>query len=69
MDTKEWICMEELVKLLIQVDQEYAKNPPVDEFENFSMYDKKGGRGGGGGGKGDPSRSHSKGGATNSTTS
>ena len=42
--------MEELLKVLIQVDKDLAKNPPVDEFGELSMHmDSKGQLGGGGG--------------------
>lgn len=54
--------MEELLKVLTQVDKDLAKNPPVDEFGELSMHmDGRGQLGGGGGGGGQSW----KGGATN----
>ena len=37
MESKEWTCMEELFKLLAQLDQDLAKNPPVEEFDSLSL--------------------------------
>ena len=34
---KEWTHMEELFKLLAQLDQDLAKNPPVEEFDSLSL--------------------------------
>ena len=55
LESKEWACLDDLLKVLTQVDKDLAKNPPVEDFEGLSM------RGGGHqlGGK------SSKGGASN----
>ena len=42
MESKEWSCMEELVKLLIQVDQDLARNPPIDDYESLSLQYNRG---------------------------
>lgn len=42
LDPKEWSCLDDLLKVLIQLDKDLAKNPPVEEFEGLSM---RGGRG------------------------
>lgn len=44
MESKEWSCMEELMKALAQVDRDFAKNPPIDEFESLSMQYSRGGK-------------------------
>lgn len=42
LETKEWACLEELQKVLVQVDSDLAKNPPIDEFESLSMQYSRG---------------------------
>ena len=44
METKEWACLEELLRVLTQVDKDLAKNPPIDEFESLSMQYSRGGQ-------------------------
>jgi len=60
LESKEWSCMEELLKVLTQVDKDLAKNPPVDEFESLSMQ-----YGAGGQARGQSSRPNRGGGASN----
>lgn len=60
LESKEWACLDELLKVLMQVDSDLAKNPPIDEFESLSMQYAGGGRRGGG-----QSSHPSKGGASN----
>ena len=61
LESKEWACLEELLKVLTQVDSDLAKNPPIDEFESLSMQYSKGGQLGGQ----SSSRPNNKGGASN----
>ncbi len=44
MESKEWACLEELLRVLTQVDKDLAKNPPIDEFESLSMQYSRGGQ-------------------------
>lgn len=41
LDSKEWACLDDLLKVLTQLDKDLAKNPPVEEFEGMSV---RGGR-------------------------
>ena len=43
LEPKEWSCLEELLKVLIQVDKDLAKNPPADDFEGMTLQGRNGG--------------------------
>ena len=44
MESKEYSCLEELLRVLTQVDKDLAKNPPIDEFESLSVQYSHGGQ-------------------------
>ena len=39
MDQKEYQCLEELISKLMQVEQELAKNPPIEELRSLGIHD------------------------------
>lgn len=39
MEPKEYQCLEELISKLMQVEQELAKNPPIDELRSLGIHD------------------------------
>ena len=58
LESKEWNCLEELWKVLIEVEKDLARNPPTEDFEGMSLQ----GRNGGGRVEGQSARPSSKGG-------
>ena len=42
LEPKEWNCLEELLKVLVQVDKDLAKNPPEDNFEGMTIEGRNG---------------------------
>ena len=59
LEPKELSCLEELLKVLIEIEKDLARNPPAEDFEGMSLQ----GRNGGGRVEGQSSRP-SKGGPT-----
>lgn len=43
LEPKEWSCLEELLRVLIEVDKDLTKNLPVDDFEGMSLQGRNGG--------------------------
>ena len=39
MEPKEYQCLEELISKLMQVEQELAKNPPIEELRSLGIHD------------------------------
>ncbi len=42
-EPKEWNCLEELYKVLVEVEKDVAKRPPVEDFEGMSLQGRNGG--------------------------